>query len=261
MLSLAAINIPTDETVEKLRLLDYLSRVERSHYERVRNHELRRRWISGRLAAKHLLLSEMGSVRASRSRGLRWTDLTEIKEFPPWLYREMEILRLQPQDRFPGVTWAGRAHFSHISLSYTHQFAVVCCDHAGMVGVDVDIPSRRHAAFYRKTFSAGERAWAEKLSRSAAVDTDWAYSILWCLKESVLKAKSSPEITLWQLPRIEVQPRFELAEMIASLRSRSKQRPLVFGEVEVCDDEQSRIGEVTLAVMDHAVLTALRLQS
>jgi len=261
MLSLAAINVLTDETVGKLRLLDYFSTTERSQYAKVRNQELRRRWISGRLAAKHLLLTEMGNVRTNRSRDLTWIEIAEIEEFPTWLYRKIEILRSQPENRFPCVTWAGRAHPGHISLSYTHQFAVACFDPVAMVGVDLDIPSRRNAAFYRINFSLRERSWAERLSRSAPVDADWPYSILWCLKESVLKAKAAPGITLWQLPRIEVQPQFELNRLIASVRSRSKQPRLISGEIEVWDDKESRIGEVTLALMDQAVLTALRLQA
>src|SRR4029077_15250084 len=80
---------------------DFLSKNERERYQSISSVERRKRWMRGRLAAKHLFLTRAGS-QDGRQRSpwpprINWLGWAELQDFPQWAYRQVEILPHHPK--------------------------------------------------------------------------------------------------------------------------------------------------------------------
>lgn len=250
----------TDRVTED-GFFDLLSAREHECCLSIANGDRRKRWIGGRLLAKHLFLTLMGVGEIKRSQPkLRRVDLAELSEFPDWAYREVEILPRHERSRVPSLVWAGRAHPLRISLAHASGLSAAGFGHGETIGIDIESPCKRTAAFYRTNFSPSERRWAETLSRYGEVDVDRGYTLLWCLKESALKSFRSDETSLWLLPRIEVKLECPLEPLAEVLGSSGLTHSVLVTEAEVRKGGQRLAAEAALSATSEAILTSLRLR-
>ena len=262
MLAFQALGVMATGEVDEDACVDRLSPTERHRYGTIRNRERRQRWIGGRLVAKYLFLTRWAgdrpSVVGSLPPRVDRVEPAALERFPPHAYREIEILPRRRRDGGVPLVWrAGRPHSVHVSLASTRGLSGACLDGTRPVGLDVEVPLRRHHAFYRINFSPAERRWVEVLSEFGPIDVDRAYTLLWCLKESTMKSQQSDDLSLWQLPRITVQLRSDPGAVVEVLRSTSLHRPLLRSEVEVRTHERTWIAEAALATSPDAVITVL----
>jgi phosphopantetheinyl transferase len=242
--------------------LDLLSAKEYQRYQSIRHPQRRKRWISGRLAAKYLFLTRWGCDQENAMRQsprVRQLDAASLGEFPSWAYREVEIL---PQRWWeagtPRLIWMGRPHPTHVSLAYTAQLTAACLDPFRAVGLDLEVPCLRQPAFYRMNFTLAEQGWAERVYASVRIGVDRIYTVLWCLKEAALKSDESDEASLWQLPQIEVRLRCPVDWLSQALRPDHPLGSLWLTEVEVRNGGRVRTAEAALAVPYDAILAVLR---
>ena len=242
--------------------LGLLTENERHHYSSMPNRQRKTAWVGGRVVAKHLFLDRLSRTGEEGScrwiRGVEWLNSTTIQEFPAWAYREVEIMPRVGAVGCPMITWSGKAHPVRVSLAHTSNLFAACLDGVKPVGLDVEVSVPRARAFYYSNFSWAERSWVESFSQFGTRCVDRAYTLLWCLKESVIKSQRSDEISIWHLPRIHVQLLCGTGVVAEALCSGIGIGPVLLSEVEVQLDKQTRTAEVALTSSRDEILTVLR---
>lgn len=255
--------IPTNHLAEA-GYLDLLSDVERDLYWGILNRDRRRKWICGRVVAKHLFLSQLKTQDWGRScrwpPRLAWIDRTALQEFSCCSYREVQVTAEHHRiSGVPAVRWDGFTYPVNLSLSHTSELSGAYIDFYRSVGLDLEVPLPRNHAFYRVSFSREEHRWVQLLTETGQISIHVLYTLLWCLKESVLKSQQSDEISVWQVPRIELELQCEPNSLISALRSARLDGPMFQSVLDIRTSGQTQIAEAAVAVSQSAVLTAVRL--
>jgi hypothetical protein len=242
----------------------YLCPREVELYASISNRERRKKWVCGRLLTKHLFLSRQQVGCATGAN--RWPprvgriDRLSLDEFPESSYRALEVTSTD-RGRGGAPTLRCKRPTRPICLSLSHMTGLsgAYVDDSRHVGLDLETLSPRHPSFYRMSFSQSEHHWIELITRTAEVEDTVLYTLLWCLKESVLKSQSSDQLSLWRIPHIEVELRCAPADLVPALRTPGLEGPLFGCElgVRVCGRNQA--GKAALGVFQGVVLTAVRL--
>ncbi len=147
-----------------------LSPREREIHDAFRFERRRRDWLAGRLAAKQVLLGHLDEPGLEPAR----VEILPEESRLPRAYR---------------VLGDGRSRRIPVSVSISHRggaaAAAVVPEHAGTVGVDLEVMEPRSEALAEDNFTPGERAMMGLLPPAAA---QWGIAIIWSLKEAALKA-------------------------------------------------------------------------
>lgn len=183
--------------VEEGAYAGHLTEREASHLAGLANPRVRRRWLCGRLAAKHLLLGGGGGGR------LAVLDGERLRAFPAASYRGIELR--------PSSTGAPAG------VSITHGAGVSCAS-LGAGGVDLETVEPRVPAFYRGNFTPRERRWADAGSRATGLSAEWLYTLLWTLKEAALKSGATAVRGVWGFAGMEIELPADLPARLADHR-------------------------------------------
>lgn len=185
----------------------HLSSDERAKYMSLPNQRRKSEWLAGRLAAKYLFLNrlEMSSqeiLSKPWSPTLSKLSSEALGVYSPWMYRKVEVLS---HEGMPSLVWCGKGRPEKISLSHTGSLSCACLAFEAPTAVDVETAIHRHDAFYRNTFTEGERYWVTDGAEGESIRSNWYFTLLWTLKESALKLGWLSRASLWNLPRIEIE--------------------------------------------------------
>ena len=259
----SVIGVMTTRYLDERRCIDLLTSNERTRWAAIKNEERRKGWLGGRLVAKYQFLTTLGSGDETDDGRvchpqLRTVDMARLEAYPPWAYREIEVLPPPcTPARVPQLSWIGRRQPVRVSLSHTCGLAGAYLTGPVPAGLDIESSCRRCPPFYRGNFSPWERRWAEGLRTSGPVDADRVYTLLWCLKEAALKSQRSAEVSVLQMPLIEVRPNCSAVAVCAVLHSGQLGSVLVFAQVEIRQAGTIALAEVAIAAAGDAILAAL----
>lgn len=188
----------------------HLSVDERAKFTVLPSETRKDEWLAGRLAAKYIFLSGLERSQTpepSQATAHHWKPtLSELSPemlgvYSPWMYRKVEVVT---NDGRPSLVWCGQARSESISLSHSGSVSCASMSFGEPTAIDIETPLPRLDAFYRVNFSEAERRWAMRSAGGELTKTNWFFTLLWTLKESVLKLGWLNQSSIWNLPRIEI---------------------------------------------------------
>jgi phosphopantetheinyl transferase (holo-ACP synthase) len=245
------------------RYLDCLSEREGRLFACLRHSLRRRSWLAGRMAAKFCFLNSFGAQAAQGSdawmpRFLR-VDSKSLRGFSSWMYQQVEILseNLHPGNR-PNLAWSGRASDVRVSLSHANGHSCVYLDSNGSIGLDLEETVVRRDAFYRGNFSAREQAWVDKIGRESGGDSAWLYTLLWTIKEAVIKSDDSGKSTVWGMPQIEIMMSLELGKWLSKAQRGRLGAAFARSKAVVRQHEAARPFHVGISAGAGSILSVLK---
>ena len=172
----------------------FLSEREREEFLRFRTPLRKREWLAGRLTSKFLFLSEHSGMLSA----------ADLARFPASIYRSTEVLR-NDCVRF-GIPQVGRgAEFRDVAISHTSGIACALLGNGETIAVDMERVETRTPVFYRGNFTAGERAWASDCFRRLGLDPHWTLTLLWSIKECLLKTPAYNDLSIWNMPSLDLR--------------------------------------------------------
>ena len=178
----------------------YLSEDEKTNYLALRSETRKREWLAGRLAVKYIFLNWLELSPEAQDRDWRPTlsrvSPAMLGDYSPWMYQKVQV---STNDGKPNLTWCGKTRGESISLS--HSRGVSCASIGFGTAIDVEANLPRVDAFYRINFSEVEKGWAMS---GEHVRSNWLFTFLWTVKESVLKLGWLKQATVWSFPRVEI---------------------------------------------------------
>lgn len=219
---------------------DRLSSREAAHLSGLANPRMRRRWLAGRLAAKHLLL---GGMEGGADR-LLVLDRERLRAFPAARYREIELLPL-PGGGAPRV-------------SISHSGGLSCAALPGdtrAVGLDLETVAPRVAAFYRGNFTPRERRWVEAGALATGLDPAWLHTFLWTLKEAALKSGATAVRSVWGFAGLEIRLPAGVPERLAASRGVALGERFAGFEALVCEAGRRTRARVGTTSTPEAILS------
>jgi phosphopantetheinyl transferase (holo-ACP synthase) len=171
----------------------FLSEREREEFLRFRTPLRQREWLAGRLTSKFLFLSEHSGMLSA----------ADLARFPASIYRSTEVMRSDGV-RF-GIPQVGRGtQFRDVAISHTSGIACALLGNGGTIAVDMERVESRTPVFYRGNFTAGERARAD-CSRRLGLDPHWTLTLLWSIKECLLKTPAYNDLSVWNMPSLDLR--------------------------------------------------------
>ena len=190
--------------------VECLSAREQARYAAIGHSDRKARWMAGRLAAKYLFLMQMNRAGTIGAGPPVLVPITfeRLAAFMPWMYRHVEVLPPDTASRgAPRLTWDGEACSAHrVSLSHANGITCACIAGGSALGIDLEQSEPRIHAFYQGNFTETERCWVAQTASETRFSPTWLYTLLWTLKESVLKSNVlEKKISVWDFPRIDVQ--------------------------------------------------------
>jgi phosphopantetheinyl transferase len=181
----------------------HLSIDERTKYMALPNQTRKNEWLAGRLAAKYIFLSRLEAPQVTHKK--RWRpSLSKLTSdsfnlYPAWMYQQVEVATGGAK---PSLVWCGQARPEGVSLSHSGGLSCVSVAFNAFTAIDIENTAPRFAAFHRINFSNAERRW---VNAAPSFRSDWFFTLLWTLKESVLKLGCFAQASIWNLPWIEIE--------------------------------------------------------
>ncbi len=147
----------------------FLCRQEADEGKRFRHPGRHRQWLLGRAAAKTLLMQHSAADGG--------------KDLP---FRGIQVHRTP--DGWPQPMADGRVLPLSLSISHTGERALcaVCPENEGLLGADIELVATRPASFMEDYYTQDERL---RLAALPAGTRDKLATVIWCIKEAVLKAR------------------------------------------------------------------------
>lgn len=201
--------------------VECLSAREQARYAGIGHPDRKARWLAGRLVAKYLFLMQMNRAGTIGAGPPVLVPITfeRLAAFLPWMYRQVEVLPPDTTSRgAPRLTWGGEACPAHrVSLSHANGTTCACIAGGSALGIDLERSVPRIHAFYQGNFTEAERHWVAQTASKTRFSPAWLYTLLWTLKESVLKSNVlEKEISVWDFPRIDVQLQVDPRQLTAA---------------------------------------------
>lgn len=173
---------------------EFLSPREREEFLRFRAPLRKSEWLAGRLASKFLFLSEHSGVLSA----------ADLARFPPSIYCGTEVMR-NDSVRF-GVPQVGAgADFRDVAISHTNGIACALLGNGETIAVDMERVEARTPVFYRGNFTERERAWAAACFGRLGLDPHWTLTLLWSIKECLLKTPAYNGLSIWNMPSLDLR--------------------------------------------------------
>ena len=173
---------------------DFLSPREREEFLRFRTPLRKSEWLAGRLTSKFLFLSEHSGM----------LSLPDLVRFPPAMYRTTEVMR-DDSVRFGLPQVGSGSEFRDVAISHTNGIACALLGNGETIAVDLERVESRTPVFYRGNFTERERAWAAGCSGRLGLDTHWTLTLLWSIKECLLKTPAYNNLSLWDMPSLDLR--------------------------------------------------------
>ncbi len=183
----------------------YLSVGEKANYMALKSQTRKSEWLAGRLAAKYIFLNRLQLSSEAQARDwsptLSKLSSATLGDYSPWMYQKVEVVT---NGERPNIIWCGEARTESVSLSHSRGVACAAIGFGKPTAIDIEASVRRIDAFYRVNFSEGERCWAIRVADGEQIRSNWFFTLLWTIKESVLKLGWLKQATVWNLPRVEI---------------------------------------------------------
>ena len=180
----------------------HLSVDERTKYMALPSQTRKSEWLAGRLAAKYIFLDRLESSQATQDK--RWKPTLVklssdvLNQYPSWMYQQVEVATAGEK---PSLVWCGQARPENVSLSHSCGLSCASLTFGSPTAIDIENTLPKLDAFYRINFSDAERRWA---ITGASSRSNWFFTLLWTLKESVVKLGCFTQASIWNLPGIEI---------------------------------------------------------
>jgi hypothetical protein len=173
---------------------EFLSDRERQEFLRFRASLRKSEWLAGRLSSKFLFLTEQSGTLSA----------ADLLRFPPSMYRSTEVMRSDTV-RF-GLPQVGRGNeFRDVAISHTNGIACALLGSGETIAVDIEHVEPRTPVFYRGNFTERERDWATGCSRRLGLDSHWTLTLLWSIKECLLKTPAYNGLSVWDMPSLDIR--------------------------------------------------------
>lgn len=179
---------------ETCALLACLTPAELARVGAIRNETRRREHIASRVLAKYLVLGRFQSGDTIREIGAE-----QLAEVPAEQYRELQVLRADGAPRVfrRGIPLADL----YLSIAHSAGTTAVGVSTDAPIGIDVATVEEHAPSFHRVHYSTRERDW---VARGGEAGSGALFTLLWTLKECVVKAGGAPHATLWGYDDVEV---------------------------------------------------------
>jgi hypothetical protein len=178
---------------------EFLSHCEREEFLRFRTPLRKSEWLAGRLCSKFLFLSEHVWNKSGGT-----LSVADLVRFPPSMYRSTEVTR-SDNVRF-GLPQVGRgAEFRDVAISHTNGIACALLGNGETIAVDMERVESRTPVFYRGNFAERERDWAAECFRRLGLDPHWTLTLLWSIKECLLKTPAYNHLSVWNMPSLDLR--------------------------------------------------------
>jgi phosphopantetheinyl transferase len=229
-----------------------LSAEERDTASRIRSARRREEWLAARILAKYLRGTGLPDWAAQAGtpvpRLLRVTcaALTPVADEQ---FREMTVTGVPPR-----ISWNGRTQT--IAISHTNGLACVAVGRGTIQALDVETRTARVAPFYERNFTPREREWADGCCREYGMDRDWVYTLLWSMKECMLKTPAFQHLSIWDMPRIEIAVHGDPSVLRAPHEACTLEDDFAHLETEVNDGHRTVPACMAVAGTRDLVLTA-----
>jgi hypothetical protein len=168
-------------------------------------------WVAGRIAAKYAFLcgERFPGTSATDALDVRRLRRSDVDTFRSEDYRAVSVAKNQTPGGGPArVGWSASSDSLPVSIS--HSAGVSCAwvgahsDHNESRSLDLETPAPRVPEFYRHTFTQREREWVGASAVSHGLHSDWLYTLLWSVRESLLKLPCFQTLSLWDMPGLEI---------------------------------------------------------
>jgi 4'-phosphopantetheinyl transferase EntD len=213
----------------------------------------RQEWLAARILAKYLFLeqpAQNADVVSGHARLFQMSE-AELAGAAPSRLREAEIVAGPPP----------RIGSDPIAISHTNGIACVSVRRGTLDALDIETRAERSAPFYEHNFTRRERQWAESLRRDFRLDRDWVYTLLWSMKECMLKAPWFRHLTVWDMPALEVAVRGESGDLRRPHDAAALHGEFVYLETEVSDGHSVVPASMAVTGTSTLVVTASRVIS
>jgi 4'-phosphopantetheinyl transferase EntD len=226
---------------------EFLSQREREEFLRFRTPLRKSEWLAGRLCSKFLFLSQhSGSLSVS-----------DLGRFPASTYRSTEVTR-NDQVRF-GVPQVGRdAEFRDVAISHTNGIACALLGNGETIAVDMERVESRTPVFYRGNFTERERDWAGECFRRLGLNAHWTLTLLWSIKECLLKTPSYSHLSVWDMPWLDLRIVSGEDDLVHPQSAREFYGGFAFLSVEATGRNGTLSQRVAVAGRYDLVITAIR---
>lgn len=257
-----AVAVLASHEVSGQAYVDYLSDREQARWATLRHPERQARWLAGRLAAKYLFLTQKdraGTIGAGPPVFLSLTA-ERLASYLPRMYRHVEVLSQGAEgSSAPRLTWRGEACPAHrVSITHANGTTCACIAEGRALGIDLEEALHRIHAFYRGTFTKRERAWVTQRAGETQLSPTWLYTLLWTLKEAVLKANILERtISVWDFPTIDVQLRASPRELETASRQAQLGDRFLMGQVSISGPKGPADVKVAMTATRALILTIL----
>lgn len=183
----------------------YLSPAELQECAAVRNERRREEWMAGRLAAKFVFLHRERSEASGAELHLQKITTGDLAGFTPQDYRAAVVTKDPSPAGGPArIGWHARGETVKVAISHVNGLACAFIGSTQVYAVDLEARAARVPAFYAHNFTARERSWTSACARSFQLDSDWLYTLLWSVKECLLKTPDFATLSLWDMPAMEI---------------------------------------------------------
>lgn len=221
--------IPLLNTYE--RWLPCFSEEERAVLDK-RIHEMRRRrWVTSRIAMKYLVLSATDHSAPCDTLTVHESDL---ERFPTEKYVDTLLANRYGELVTTGLPNNATLSLGYISTTYNNETATLVQSWDPNVSADREnVMKNISEAFVKYNFTGQERKWCQQPLRG--LSEKQAFTLIWTLKEALLKRLGTGKITLWAFGMINTN--------IESIRWTSNGRLAFEGEVNIDDNNYAYEGQ------------------
>jgi hypothetical protein len=139
-------------------------------------------------------------------------EVRDLEGMSPESYRRVEVRR--DGDGAPHLVRddvATDVDDARVSIAHSGGWAVAALGLGGAVGVDIEHVGPRQRGFYEANMTDGERRW---MFRAPERDADRIGTLLWVLKEAVLKTGASAARTIWEMSAIDIEVATPAADVV-----------------------------------------------
>jgi hypothetical protein len=229
--------------------LDCFSDAERRDILGARNSQRRQERVAGRLAAKFLFLSQPNA-------GPSLIHLTpaQLDRYTARDYSSAEVFRNEEVNQgLPRIS-----NQNTVALSHTNGLACAFLGSEKAVAIDMERAEPRTPTFYQGNFTAIERSWATDVSARLGLQRHWTFTFLWTIKECLLKTPWFRDLSIADLPSMNVQVTSGEEQLIHPHSARGFLAGFVFLQADVTDARRTVHVNLALSGRHDLVLTALQ---
>ena len=190
--------------------LDRLTDSESRYLSAINNNFRRDRWIAGRMAAKYLMLKKICDDENKTSKSINVAvDQSAICEISTDKFLQIEILPRYGKAGNPPVIFTANNGINNHNIGYlciTHSQGIsvaMICDGKN-IGIDIERSEWRQPQFYNMHFTESENAWVKQTSEHTSVDEAWYFTLLWTIKEALIKTELCIGSSIWSMRTIEI---------------------------------------------------------